>query len=108
MSALARWCYQHRLVVIAIWIGLLVGLAGMSQAIKTTYDNSFTLPGTGSGSAQALLQRSAPDQAGDSDTIVWHVTHGTVRDPAVEARMSAVLARVSRVPEVAVVKFTVA
>ena len=33
MSALARWCYQHRLVVIAIWIGLLVGLAGMSQAI---------------------------------------------------------------------------
>ena len=103
MSALARWCYQHRLVVIAIWIGLLVGLAGMSQAIKTTYDNSFTLPGTGSGSAQALLQRSAPDQAGDSDTIVWHVTHGTVRDPAVQARMSAVLARVSRVPEVAVV-----
>ena len=103
MSALARWCYQHRLVVIAIWIGLLIGLAGMSQAIKTAYDNSFTLPATGSGSAQELLQRSAPDQAGDTDTIAWHVTHGTVRDPAVEARMSAVLARVSRVPEVAVV-----
>jgi RND superfamily putative drug exporter len=103
MSALARWCYQHRLLVIAVWIGVLVGLAGISQAVKTTYDNSFTLPGTGSGSAQGLLQRSVPAQAGDSDTIVWHVTHGTVRDPAVEARMSAVLARVSRLPEVAAV-----
>ena len=55
MSALARWCYQHRLLVIAVWIGVLVGLAGISQAVKTTYDNSFTLPGTGSGSAQELL-----------------------------------------------------
>jgi len=103
MSALARWCYQHRLIVIAIWIGLLVGLAGLSQAVKTTYDNSFTLPGTGSGNAQQLLQRSAPAQAGDSDTIVWQVSHGTVRDPVVRARMSAMLARVASVPEVAAV-----
>ena len=27
MSALARWCYQHRFVVITAWIGLLIGLA---------------------------------------------------------------------------------
>ena len=64
MAALARWCYQHRFVVITAWIGLLVGLAVMSQALKTTYDNSLTLPGTGSGSAQALLQRSAPGPGG--------------------------------------------
>ena len=60
MSALARWCYQHRFVVITAWIGLLIGLAVMSQAVKTSYDNSLTLPGTGSGSAQQLLLRSAP------------------------------------------------
>jgi len=101
MSALARWCYQHRFVVITAWIGLLIGLAVISQAVKTSYDNSLTLPGTGSGSAQDLLVRSAPAQAGDSDQIVWRVSHGSVKDPAIEQRMSAMLARVSHLPEVA-------
>jgi putative drug exporter of the RND superfamily len=101
MSALARWCYQHRLVVITAWIGLLIGLTAMSQAVKASYDNSFTLAGTGSGSAQELLQRSAPAQAGDSDQIVWQVSHGSVTNRAIEQRMSAMLARMSHVPEVA-------
>jgi putative drug exporter of the RND superfamily len=103
MSALARWCYRHRLVVITAWIGLLIALAVMSQAVKASYDNSFTLAGTGSGSAQELLQRSAPAQAGDSDQIVWQASHGRVTDPAIEQRMAAVLARVSHLPEVAAV-----
>ena len=101
MSALARWCYQHRFVVITVWTGLLIGLAVVSQAMKTSNDNSFTLPGTGSGTAQQLLLRSAPAQAGDSDQIVWRVSHGSVTHPAIEQRMSAMLARVSRLPEVA-------
>src|SRR5215475_8622883 len=101
MSALARWCYQHRFVVITAWIGLLIALAVMSQAVKTSYDNSFTLPGTGSGNAQQLLLRSAPAQAGDLDQIVWQVSQGSVTDPAIEQRMSAMLARVSHLPEVA-------
>jgi RND superfamily putative drug exporter len=101
MQALARWCYQHRLAVITAWMGLLIGLAVMSQVVKTTYDNSLTLPGTGSGNAQELLLRSVPAQAGDFDQIVWQVSRGRVTDPALEQRMSAMLARVSRVPEVA-------
>jgi len=101
MPALARWCYQHRFVVIIAWIGLLIGLTVMSQAMKASYDNSFTLAGTGSGSAQALLQQSAPAQAGDSDQIVWQVSRGSVTDPAIELRVSAMLARVSHLPEVA-------
>src|SRR5260221_8912800 len=101
MSALARWCYQHRFVVITAWIGLVNGLAVIAQAVKTSYDNSLTLPGTGSGNAQQLLLRSAPAQAGDSDQIVWQVSHRSVTDPAIEQRMSAMLARVSHLPEVA-------
>ncbi|MFJ9842367.1 MMPL family transporter [Kitasatospora sp. NPDC101155] len=101
MSGLARWCYQHRFVVISAWICLLIGLTVMSQAARTTYDNSLTLPGTGSGNAQALLLRSAPAQAGDSDQIVWQVSHGSVTDPAIEQRISAMLTQVSHLPEVA-------
>jgi RND superfamily putative drug exporter len=103
MSALARWCYQHRFVVIVAWVGLLIGLTFMSRAEKATYDNSFTLSGTGSGSAQALLQKSAPAESGDSDQIVWHVSQGSVTDPAVEQRMAAMLDQVAHLPSVTLV-----
>lgn len=89
MSAPARWCYQHRLVVITAWIGLLIGLTLISQAVKSSYDNSFTLAGTDSGSAQQLLQRLVPAQAGDVDQIVWRVSHGSVTDPANISRVIA-------------------
>ncbi len=103
MSAIARWCYRHRFVVITAWVVALIGLGALSQAVKSDYNNSFSLPGTGSTTAQQLLARAVPAQAGDSDTIVWQVSHGTVRDPAVAARMSAMLRQVATMPEVAAV-----
>ena len=71
MSAIARWCYHHRFVVIAAWVVLLVGLGALSQAVKSEFNNSFSLPGTGSTTAQQLLAKAVPAQVGDSDTIVW-------------------------------------
>src|SRR5712691_10738502 len=103
MSAIARWCYHHRFVVITAWVVALIGLGALSQAVKSDYNNSFSLPGTGSTTAQQLLAKAVPAQAGDSDTIVWQVSHGTVRDPAVTARMSGMLRRVATMPEVAAV-----
>jgi RND superfamily putative drug exporter len=103
MSAIARWCFRHRFVVIAAWVVLLIGLGTLSQAVKSDFNNSFSLPGTGSTTAQQLLAKAIPAQAGDSDTIVWQVSHGTVRDPAVAARMTAVLRQVATMPEVAAV-----
>ena len=103
MSALARWCYYHRFAVIATWVIALVGLGALAQAVKSDYNNSFSLPGTGSATVQQLLAKAVPAQAGDSDTIVWQVDHGTVRDAAVTARMSTVLRQVATMPEVAAV-----
>jgi RND superfamily putative drug exporter len=103
MPAVAHWCYRHRFVVIVIWAGALVCLAVVSQTMKTRYDNSFALPGTGSNSAQDLLQKAVPAQAGDSDTIVWHVSQGTVRDSVIASRMTATLNRIAGLPEVAAV-----
>jgi RND superfamily putative drug exporter len=101
MSVIARWCFRHRFVVIAAWVVVLAGLTVLGQAVKSNYDNSFSLPGTGSATAQQLLARAVPAQAGDSDTIVWQVSTGTVRDRAVVARMTGVLNRVAAMPEVA-------
>jgi RND superfamily putative drug exporter len=101
MSAIARWCFRHRFVVIAAWVLVLVSLGTLSQAVKSNYDNSFSLPGTGSTTAQELLAKTIPAQAGDADTIVWQVSHRTVRDPAVTARISSMLRTVATMPEVA-------
>jgi RND superfamily putative drug exporter len=103
MSAIARWCFRHRFAVIAAWALVLVGLGALSQAVKSDYNNSFSLPGTGSTTAQQLLTKAIPAQAGDSDTIVWQVSHGTVRDAAVATRMSGVLEQIAAMPEVAAV-----
>jgi RND superfamily putative drug exporter len=103
MSALARWCFHHRFAVIATWVIVLIGLGALAQAVKSDYNNSFSLPGTGSATAQQLLAKAVPAQAGDSDTIVWQVNHGTVRDAAVTTRMGAVLRQVATMPEVAAV-----
>jgi RND superfamily putative drug exporter len=101
MPAIAKWCFRHRFVVIATWVVLLIGLSALAQAIKIDYNNSFQVPGTGSAAAQELLAKAVPAQAGDSDTIVWRVSHGTVRDPAVMARMAGVLGKIASLPEVA-------
>jgi putative drug exporter of the RND superfamily len=103
MSAFARWCFRHRFLVIASWVAVLIGLGGLGQAVKSAYDNSFSVPGTGSAMAQELLARAVPVQAGDSDTIVWRVSHGTVRDAAVVPRMAGVLRQIAAMPEVAAV-----
>ena len=103
MPAIARWCFRHRLVVIAAWVVVLAGLSILAQAIKSDYNNSFSVPGTGSATAQELLAKAVPAQAGDSDTIVWQVSHGTVRDAAVLARMAGVLRQIAAMPEVAAV-----
>jgi len=103
VSALARWCFRHRFAVIAAWVLVLVGLGALAQAVKSDYNNSFSLPGTDSTTAQQLLAKTVPAQAGDSDTIVWQVSRGTVRDPAVVARMSQVLRNVATMPEVTAV-----
>ena len=68
MSAIARWCYRHRFVVIAAWVVVLFGLGALSQAVKSDYNNSFSLPGTGSTAAQQLLARAVPAQA-------WRLRH---------------------------------
>src|SRR5262249_27239012 len=99
MSAIARWCFRHRFVVIAAWVVVLIGLGVLGQAVKSNYDNSFSLPGTGSATAQQLLARAFPSQAGDADTIVWQVSTGTVRDRAVVARMTGGLNPIATMPE---------
>ena len=101
MAALAQWCYTHRRIVVLAWVLVLAGLAGASAGFGTAYSDNFSLPGTQSTRALSLLSAAFPKQAGDSDTIVWHVSGGSVNDAAVRSRVQAMLAEVAKAPSVA-------
>jgi hypothetical protein len=60
MRVFARWCYEHSLVVITAWTGLLIGLAVMPQAVKASYDNSLTPAGPTGGCPLAGPPPAAP------------------------------------------------
>jgi len=97
---LARWSTTHRKYVVLGWLALLLAVNAFAQSAGTTYSNNFTLPNSDAQRAADLLQRSFPAQAGDRDTIVYKVSSGSVLDPAVRARMSAMFARVAKLPHV--------
>jgi putative drug exporter of the RND superfamily len=100
MLKLARWSTTHRLYVVIGWIVLLLAVNAVAQSAGTSYSNNFTIPNSDAQRATDLLQNSFPAQAGDRDTIVFKVSHGLVTDPAVRARMQALLARISKLPHV--------
>jgi putative drug exporter of the RND superfamily len=97
---LASWSTTHRKYVALGWVLLLVGINALAQSVGTSYSNNFTLPNSGTQRAADLLQRSFPAQSGDRDTIVYKVGSGSVRDPAVRARMGALFATVAKLPHV--------
>ncbi len=86
-----------------LWVAVLAGLGITTAAVGSAYSNSFSLPGTESTKALDLLTASSPAAAGDSDTIVVHTPTGSVTDPAVRAKVAAMLAAVAKLPEVAAV-----
>ncbi|GAB3266267.1 MMPL family transporter [Kineosporia babensis] len=103
MSALARWCYQHRYVVLGLWVALLVALGTTTAVRGTSYQDDFSLPGSESFTALELLEEASPAQAGDTGQIVFHTENGLVSDAAVQQRVSPMLAEIAELPHVAAV-----
>lgn len=91
MATLARWCYRHRLVVLLLWVGALFGLGAASSAAGTNYADVFSLPDTDSKRAYDQMKKAFPERAGDTDTVVWKVEEGSVRDASVRSRIEPAL-----------------
>ena len=83
---------------------MLVALSLIHGAAGSDYRDSFKLKGTDSADALALLQQASPKASGDSDRIVIATSGGaSVTDPAVKARVDAMLAEVAKQPHVGTV-----
>ncbi len=100
MLSLARWCIAHRRRVAVAWLAVAILTTVLAGAAGRDYASVFSLPGTQSQKALNLLKREFPTQSGDVDTIVFHVSRGTIDAPGVRAVIAPMLARVSRLPHV--------
>ncbi|MFK0021718.1 MMPL family transporter [Streptomyces sp. NPDC090798] len=101
MAALARWCVRHRLVTVLLWLLALGGVSAAAAVTGSAYSNNYEAPGTESGRADRLLRQGFPGLGGDSDTVVWRTTPGTVRSAAVEQTMTRALDEIATLPGVA-------
>ncbi|RPE39331.1 RND superfamily putative drug exporter [Streptomyces sp. Ag109_O5-1] len=101
MSPLARWCHRHRLAVVLVWVGLLIGLGAGVGAAGSAFGNSPTSQNTDSAKATALLQHASNSAAGKSGRVVWQLKDGKVTEPAAERAMTGALGRIAHAPGVA-------
>ncbi|WP_069770481.1 MMPL family transporter [Streptomyces sp. LUP30] len=101
MAALARWCVRNRLLVVVLWLLALGGTATAAVVAGSAYSDDYEVPGTESGRATHLLTEAFPGLGGDSDTVVWHTTQGTVRAVDVEQTMTRTLEKIADLPGVA-------
>jgi RND superfamily putative drug exporter len=84
-----------------MWLAALVALGGASVAAGNAFDDNFRLPGTESTKAFQLIQSVTPGGfVGEGDTIVFQTATGTVNDPAVKDRITAMLDKVATAPSV--------
>ena len=100
LARVARFCVDHRRLVLIGWVVVVIGALAISSAVGTRYATNFSLPGTESQRTTDLLKRDFPAQAGDTDQIVFAAKQGKVTDPAVRARIAPMLAQVERLPHV--------
>jgi RND superfamily putative drug exporter len=103
LKAMARWCFRHRKIVLALWLIALVATFTASRVEHAEFSSKFALPNTQSATALDLLQKDFPSVSGDTDQIVLHTRTGTLQAPAVRAAAERMLRQVAALPHVSVV-----
>ena len=100
MRSLAAWCFHHRRAALLGWLAALLTATAIHSGLGSAYSDNFRLAGTQSFEASDLLNQSAAKASGDTDQVVIAVSRGHVSDPAVVARVDAMLAALARLPHV--------
>jgi putative drug exporter of the RND superfamily len=100
MLSLTRWTTRHRWQVVVGWIAIAAMTTVLAGAVGRHFATDFGLPGTESQRASDLLAHQFKGQGGDLDTIVFHVTQGTVYSPQVHATVDGLLSRIRTFPHV--------
>jgi putative drug exporter of the RND superfamily len=100
---LAGFSHRHRWAALLLWVVVLVGTVGVAGAIGDDYRDDHSLPGTEAQRAYELLHEHAPDEAGDTLSIVLHDPAG-LGGAGTGQRVDGMLAEVAELPGVAGVR----
>src|SRR3954465_8582747 len=98
MRSLARWCFRHKFVVLAVCVVCLFVFGGLGASAGTGYTDPFSLPGTESTTALNLLTDNFNTESTDTNQVVHSA--GDVTDPAVKARIEKTLEKIAEGPHV--------
>jgi len=93
-TRLARWCFNHPWRVILCWVAVLFLAAGLTGAIGTAYDGSFSIPDSESKDGSDILgEYFGGLGGGQSGSLVVEASQG-VDTPDVQAAFSELIANV--------------
>src|SRR5271165_4455739 len=99
LGRLAGWCFDHRRLVLALWLVGVVGMIAISQLAGTAFSDSFSSGRSASEQVQDILAARFPQTAGTTADVVIH-TSGPVRSPASEATTAAMVGTLRTLPHV--------
>jgi putative drug exporter of the RND superfamily len=102
LGRLARLTYRNRGRTVLVWLTVLVLAFVLSSAFGGKFKADYSAPGSDSKAAQNLLESRFPAQSGDTVDVVVH-SDQAVTSAAVKRDVTALLAKVAKVPHVATV-----
>ena len=102
---LARFAYQRRRLVLGLWLTAAIAAIALAVVSGGKTNDTFSIPGTESQNAAAVLTAKLPAFSGGQTTIVFATHNGTgkVTDPADKAAIESAMAGLKSVPQVSVV-----
>ena len=95
-------CAARPFVVIAVWVGIAVGLTVLSLTVGGDYTHSSTLPGTEVERAEQALAAHLPEASHESAEVLVHAA----TPAAASGATSAVQQRIAALPQVGSVVVT--
>jgi putative drug exporter of the RND superfamily len=101
---LAHFAFRRRRLVLGIWVAAAIAAIGIAVASGGQTNDTFTIPGTESQNAAAVLQAKLPAFSGGQTTIVFARTAGgaggKITSPATEAEIDSAMAELRSIPQV--------
>jgi putative drug exporter of the RND superfamily len=97
---LGHWAFRRRWVVLGFWLGLLVAVGVVSQAVKKDTNDAFNVPGTESQRALDLLDEKFPGSGGATARLVFAAPKGhRLDEPRYERVVEPTVERAQAVPQ---------
>ena len=99
------WAVRRPVVALVLWAFLLVGIATTAVLLRPSLNDSFSLAGVQSTTAQELLESLADGKTSDASArVVWSAQSGSATDAAVVAAVRPALTRIADLPFITCVR----